>query len=70
MFDRPPGPIPAPDIVLVPVLDPARIRAYGAAEANGETGKVEAFADDTTPMGRLDPVAINYIETPLLRLQT
>jgi hypothetical protein len=31
----------------------------------GQTGKVEAFADDTTPMGILEPLAIEAIKETL-----
>jgi hypothetical protein len=45
-------------------LDPAP-RNYGEAESNGETGKVESFADDTTPMGKLTETAILSIKSSL-----
>jgi hypothetical protein len=61
------APVPVP--VPVPVLDPDPVpdppRVYGMAESNGETGKVEAFADDTTPMGRLELTALTYIKNSL-----
>jgi exonuclease III len=41
------------------------VREYGDREANNETGKVEAFADDTTPTGELNPVAIEFIKEAL-----
>jgi hypothetical protein len=66
----PPGPdeirVPIPVPVQVPVPVPvAGLRIFGSREANGETGKVEAFADDTTPMGKLEQTAIEFITTSL-----
>jgi hypothetical protein len=52
-----PVPVPIPAAVPVPVLEQAprpHRREYGMLENNGETNKVEAFADDTSPIGRLD----------------
>jgi hypothetical protein len=40
-------------------------RRYGEAESSGETGKVESFADDTTPMGKLTEIAIFSIKNTL-----
>jgi hypothetical protein len=39
--------------------------AYGKNEEAGESGKVEAFADDTTPMGKLTEQAIVAIKNIL-----
>jgi hypothetical protein len=58
-----PGPVPVP--VLVPVPDPRTIRLYGESENKGETGVVEAFADDTTPVAKLEERAILKIKDTL-----
>jgi hypothetical protein len=73
-----PGPDPVPvldgggpgigDLVPVPVPDPAAQRqSYGTLESTGNTGKVEAFADDTTPMGILDREGIYSIKNILVK---
>jgi hypothetical protein len=50
--------------MAVPVVAPPP-RQYGINEDWGESGKVEAFADDTTPTGKLTPNAIQYIKQSL-----
>jgi hypothetical protein len=64
-----PVPVPVPAHVHVPVqdqvLNAGAVRQYGQSESNGETGKVEAFADDTTPMGKLKRAAIESIKRNL-----
>jgi hypothetical protein len=63
------GPVPLPAPVPVPVPVPVAAvpvpRRYGQAESNGETAKVESFADDTTPMGKLTEIAIFSIKNTL-----
>jgi hypothetical protein len=60
----PPEPVPVPELNPAPVVAPPP-RQYGINEDWGESGKVEAFADDTTPTGKLTPNAIQYIKQSL-----
>jgi hypothetical protein len=62
-----PVPIPVPNELLrralpVNVVNPIVYRVYGALENGGQSGKFEAFADDTTPMGKLDRTGILAIK--------
>jgi hypothetical protein len=66
----PVAPVRARDNIPIPVNAlnvpvPPPVRPYGTLESNGESGKVEAFADDTTPTGKLTPVAIKAIQNSL-----
>jgi hypothetical protein len=63
-----PGPWPVPVQVLLPV--PLLGRRYGFNKACGESGKVEAFADDTTPMGKLTRDGILAIKEILTSFAT
>jgi hypothetical protein len=47
-------------------LVPGVRQRYGLNEDLGQSGKVEAFADDTTPMGKLSEVAILAIKNILV----
>jgi hypothetical protein len=55
-------PIPAPAPGLVPVPVPGHRPNYGGKENNGETGKVESFADDATVMAKLEESAFLAIK--------
>jgi hypothetical protein len=61
--DPVPVPVPVPVPALAEIVNPNRV--YGSSECNGETGVVEAFADDTTPMAKLEESAILSIKHTL-----